>query len=82
MIEEEDLRYGEVIKARRKTTILKYNEKIHFILRNIILKEEDLDKEGILTNDFFNRTDINEQKLELLQQATAVVSCELEELVF
>ena len=65
MRDEIELTYAEHLNGHKKTYIKEINE----VLRNINLNIGDIEKD-ILTNQFFERKDISETKLVLLNKLT------------
>ena len=65
MKDETELTYGEHLEGCKKT----YSKEIYSILRNISLNSGDIEND-ILTNKFFERKDIAEEKLIILNKLT------------
>ena len=65
----EELTYAEHIAGKRKVILEQYTDQINNSLRNIELKNEDIE-DGLLTDTFFNREDVSDIKKEILQLLT------------
>ena len=72
MNDETELTYAEHLEGHKKTYIKEINE----ILRNVELNIGDIEKD-ILTNQFFERKDISETKLSLLNKLTVHINNKL-----
>ena len=65
----EELTYAEHIAGKRKVILEQYTDQINNSLKNIELKNEDIE-DGLLTDTFFNREDVSDIKKEILQLLT------------
>lgn len=73
---ENELTYSEVIQQRISKAIAGYKNEVEPIIRNIKLNTGDIEND-ILQDQFFNRTDISKDKIDILLQLTVTLNDKL-----
>lgn len=67
---DNELTYAEHVEAKKVEMMSEYDCEIKSLLRNIELTHSDVNEDGLLSDNFFNRNDVTKPKLKILKRLT------------